>query len=1320
MRQRERGERREKLTLMRQYKRIKSQYPDAILFYRVGDFYETFYEDAKIASKVLGIALTSRDKDDETGEPVPLAGVPHHALETYLYRMVKAGYKVAICEQVEDPKKARGVVKREVVRVVTPGTLFELEALEHKENNYLVALCEHKGIYGLANVDLSTGEFSVTEIEEEDKLISEMLRLNPSELLIPEGFNPGLLERIEEELSPAVNRLPPWQFDPETARSELLNHFEVFSLEGFGCEGREAAISAAGALIQYLKETQKQKVQHILSLKFYSIQDYMLLDAETQRNLELIRSIRDGSTKGTLLEVLDETVTPMGGRRLRQIILRPLLNPDQINARLDAVQELYENMILRDEIRELLKEMRDIERLMAKVDLGSANARDLLALRDSLRVIPQLREKLEGCRSSLLQTLRDELVEVDDIVELIDRAIHEDPPATVKEGGIIKDGYNAELDELRAIVKDVKGWIARLQQKERERTGISSLKIGYNQVFGYYIEVTKANLHLVPPDYIRKQTLVNAERFITPELKEQEAKILNAQERINELEYELFCEVRNRIAESTGRIQRVAAAVAMLDVLANFAHVAAKNNYVRPQVDDGEEIIIRDGRHPVVEKLFTREGFVPNDTYLNCSDRQMYIITGPNMSGKCVAGDTLVFTDRGLVEIKELQPCPMRPDTFAPCWVIVTDGMTKKIADHFYYGGFSRTIKIKTRFGFELEGTPEHRIWVRNPDGTEGWKRLDEIKIGDVVAIPRGMELWGSETEIKSEADKLKGCKRYKLPKELSGDLAYLMGLLVGDGALTYENGFTISAADPAIAEEVRRITSEQFGYEARRKSNGVDLLVSSKQIRTFLRDLGLGYWRADSKRVPSSILRAPRHIVVSFLRGLFDADGYVDNRYGNIELLSASKKLARQVQMLLLNMGIVSSLGEKKVKGKVYYRLEITGENAILFHKEIGFKSPRKKARGKLSSGIRRPNIGIPHLENALELVRRRIVARENKSISLKKAKSISSIFHTYIPNRRNISYRKLVELVSYCLANGVECDELLELVERSYLYLEVVEVKEGYGEVYDLSVPDGHSFVANGFINHNSTYLRQVALICLMAQIGSFVPASSAKIGVVDRIFTRVGASDSLATGQSTFLVEMNETANILNNATRKSLIILDEIGRGTSTFDGISIAWAVAEYILKRIGAKTLFATHYHELTELAKSFKNVKNYNVAVLDDGERIVFLRKVVEGATDKSYGIHVAKLAGLPQEVIERAKRILEVLESHDISVEARRTAPRIRRPSRPLKADALQLTLFSPKPNPIIEELKKLDLDNMTPIQALNKLYELKLKAEKEGWRK
>ena len=871
--------------LMQQYKDIKSEYQDAILFCRVGDFYETYYEDAEIASRTLDIVLTARDKTSEWG-PVPMAGVPYHAIDSYLYKMVKSGYKVAICEQMEDPKEAKGLLKREVIRVITPGTITDPNVLERKANNYLVSISQRNKNYGIAHVDLSTGEFSVTELDSETKLLSEITRLFPAECLLAEGFEETeLVEMIESSINPVVNRLPDWRFDLDTGRDELLNHFHILSLDGFGCENMPAAISAAGALIHYLNETQKQELQHILSINTYTISDFMILDSDTQRNLELTRSIRDGSEKGTLLSILDETLTPMGGRKLRQCILQPLLKVSHINSRLNAVEDLYNKVLLQEELREKLSKIYDMERLVTRASLGTANARDLLTLKDSIRLIPPIKETIEGCESTLMNILNEQLEPLTDLADLIEHSIQPDPPVTIREGRIIKDGYNEKLDELRSITTAGKDWIANLQQQERERTGISSLKIGYNQVFGYYIEVTKANIDNVPEDYNRKQTLTNAERFITPDLKEQEAKILTAQESINDLEYQLFGEIRDKIASETERIQKAASIIAVLDVLAALAYVTAKYNYVKPIIEDGDEIIIKDGRHPVVERLFTREGFVPNDTQLDCEDQQMHIITGPNMSGK---------------------------------------------------------------------------------------------------------------------------------------------------------------------------------------------------------------------------------------------------------------------------------------------------------------------------------------------------------------------------------------------------------------------------------------------------STVLRQVALITLMAQMGSFVPASAAKIGLVDRIFTRVGASDYLVMGQSTFLVEMNETANILNNATQKSLILLDEIGRGTSTFDGLSIAWAVAEYILdkKKIGSKTLFATHYHELIELENKYKGVKNYNVAVHEDGERIVFLRKVVEGGTDESYGIHVARLAGLPQQVIQRANQILSILEEHNISVDEKSTPkPKRRTAKNTFRDDSLQLSLFTPQPHPAVEELKSIDLNNMTPLDALNKLHDLKSKAEKNS---
>ena len=884
-------------SMMELYRQVKKQHEDAILLCRVGDFYEAFYEDAELISKLLEIALTKRSHKNQKTPPPPMAGIPHHALDSYLYKLVSAGHKVAILDQTEDAKVARDenrLVKRDVVRIVTPGTVTDPKVLEHKTNNFLVSIYQQKETYGIAVADLSTGEFKVTELTDRSRLLAEIHRFSPKEFLFSETFeDEELIEQLKIEQKAVINYLPDWRFDHDSARTELLEHFQTVSLDGFGCEQLPTAIRAAGALIYYLHDTQKQEVQHIISLHTYTLSDYMVLDADTQRNLELTASIRDGSTKGTLLEVLDQTVTSMGGRKLRQCLLQPLLNENEIQERLDAVEELKTEINRQEELREALGNMSDIERLITRISLGSVNGRDLHSLKDSLTLLPDVKVQLDSCSSQLLTELNTELNPMTPLVELIENGIHPDPPATIREGGVINDGYNAELDELRQIVGQGRDWMAALQEEERKRSGIASLKIGFNQVFGYFIEVTKPNLNLVPEHYIRKQTLRNAERFITPELKEQEAKVLNAEDRIQTLEYDLFCEIRDQVAEHTEEIQKIASVIAMIDVIASFAFCASRYNYIKPTVVDSEEIIIRDGRHPVVEQLNIQEGFVPNDTNLNCDDEQLHIITGPNMSGK---------------------------------------------------------------------------------------------------------------------------------------------------------------------------------------------------------------------------------------------------------------------------------------------------------------------------------------------------------------------------------------------------------------------------------------------------STYLRQTALIVLMSQIGCFVPASAAKIGLVDRIFTRVGATDNLVMGQSTFLVEMNETANILNNATRKSLIILDEVGRGTSTFDGLSIAWAVSEYLLdeKKIGAKTLFATHYHELVEMASKYKRVKNYNVAVHEDGQKVTFLRKVVQGGADQSYGIHVARLAGLPNAVISRAQQILEVLEQHNLSVEAgnetekpQKTTQKMPRPKRQitrktLQSDSLQMALFTPKTHPLVEELRQLELSQITPLDAVNLLYDLKSKAE------
>ena len=885
------------LSMMELYKHVKKQHEDAILLCRVGDFYEAFFEDAELIARLLEIALTTRSHKNQKSPPPPMAGIPHHALDSYLYKLVKAGHKVAILEQTEDAKVARDenrLVKRDVVRIVTPGTVTDPKVLEHKQNNYLISIYLNKDVYGVAVADLSTGEFLVTELTDPSRLWAEVHRFAPKECLFSESFEDAeMFDRLKTELKATLNSLPDWRFDYDTARTELLEHFQTISLDGFGCEHLHTAISAAGALIYYLNETQKQEVEHIVSLHTYTLSDFMVLDADTQRNLELTTSIRDGSTKGTLLEVLDQTMTAMGGRKMRQCLLQPLLDEKEIAERLNAVDELKTQIGLQEELREALGQMYDIERLISRISLGSVNGRDLHSLKDSLCLIPNVKAQLQNCRSALLVSFNNTLDPLPELVELIEDGIHPNPPTTIREGGVICDGYNEELDDLRQIVGQGKEWIAAMEAEERKRSGIQSLKIGFNQVFGYYIDVTKPNLSMVPEHYIRKQTLRNSERFITPELKEQEAKVLNAEDRIQTLEYELFCQIRDEVSKYTETVQKIGAALAMIDVLANFAYIASKYNYVKPTVAAVDEIVIRDGRHPVVEQLFTQEGFVPNDTLLNCDDEQLHIITGPNMSGK---------------------------------------------------------------------------------------------------------------------------------------------------------------------------------------------------------------------------------------------------------------------------------------------------------------------------------------------------------------------------------------------------------------------------------------------------STYLRQTALIVLMAQLGCFVPAAAAKIGLVDRIFTRVGASDNLVMGQSTFLVEMNETANILNNATRNSLVIFDEVGRGTSTFDGLSIAWAVSEYLLdeKRMGAKTLFATHYHELVELAGKYKRAKNYNVAVHEDGQKVTFLRKVVPGGADQSYGIHVARLAGLPQAVITRAQQILTVLEQYNLSVEADGATgqppkghPTMPKPHRrisrkTMQSDAMQMALFTPKTHPLVEEIRRLELTQVTPLDAVNILYDLKAKAE------
>ena len=871
--------------MMKQYMQTKEEYKDCILFYRLGDFYEMFFDDALTASKELEITLTGKNCGLE--ERAPMCGIPYHAVDSYLNRLVSKGYKVAICEQVEDPKTAKGIVKREVIRVVTPGTNLDTQGLDETKNNYIMCIVYMADRYGLSVADVTTGEYLVTELDSQTKLMDELYKFMPSEIVCNEAFYmSGLdLDDLKNRLHMAIYSLEAWYFDDALCRETLQEHFKVASLEGIGLSDYECGMIASGALLKYLEETQKNSLSHMSRLTRYATGNYMVLDSATRRNLELVETLREKQKRGSLLWVLDKTKTAMGARTLRKYVEQPLIDKKSIVKRLDAVAELKDNAICREEIREYLNPVYDLERLVGKITYQSANPRDLIAFQSSLSMLPSVKCILKDMESDLLKEIYEELDPLEELCDLVGRAIQEEPPLAMKEGGIIKDGYNEEVDRLRKAKSEGKNWLADLETKEREKTGIKNLRIRYNKVFGYYLEVTNSFKDLVPDYYTRKQTLANAERYIIPELKELEDTILGAEDKLCALEYELYCEVRNTIAAELTRIQRTAKAVAKLDVIASLALVAERNNYVRPKINEKGVIDIRDGRHPVVEKMIPNDMFIANDTYLDDKKQRISIITGPNMAGK---------------------------------------------------------------------------------------------------------------------------------------------------------------------------------------------------------------------------------------------------------------------------------------------------------------------------------------------------------------------------------------------------------------------------------------------------STYMRQAALIVLMAQLGSFVPASSANIELVDRIFTRVGASDDLASGQSTFMVEMNEVANILRNATSKSLLILDEIGRGTSTFDGLSIAWAVVEYISnsKLLGAKTLFATHYHELTELEGKISNVNNYCIAVKEKGDDIVFLRKIVKGGADKSYGIQVAKLAGVPDPVINRAKEIVEELVTaditgkvKDIAVQGSETKKKTQK-----KLDEVDLTQFSlfdtVKDDDVLNELKELDISHMTPMDAMNKLYQLQNK--------
>ena len=878
--------------MMQKYMETKEEYPDCILFYRLGDFYEMFFEDAMTASKELELTLTGKNCGLE--ERAPMCGVPHHAVDTYLNRLVSKGYKVAICEQMEDPKTVKGLVKREVTRVVTPGTNLNVSALDEGKNNYIMCIVYLSDRYGIAIADVTTGDFYVTEVDTDRKLIDEISKFAPSEIVCNEAFFVSGIdfEELRHRLNIVISSLENWYFDDELCKRTISEHFHAATMEGLGLKDFPCGVVSSGALLKYLLETQKTDLTHISHIQSYTTGKFMIIDSSTRRNLELVETLREKNKRGSLLWVLDKTKTAMGARTLRGYLEQPLIEKDEITARQAAIRELNQNAISREEIREYLNPVYDLERLIGRIIYKTANPRDFIAFKSSLSMLPYIKNLLEDFSSPLLGEICEELDPLEDLYSLIDASIVDEPPLNIREGGIIKDGYREEVDKFRHAKTEGKNWLADLEAREKEATGIKNLKVRYNKVFGYYLEVTNSFKDMVPDYYMRKQTLTNAERFITPELKELEDMILGAEDKLTSLEYDLFCEIREHLAGEVIRIQKTAKAIAKLDVFASLALVAERNNYVCPKINEKGVIDIKGGRHPVVEKMIDHDLFIANDTYLDCHKNRVSIITGPNMAGK---------------------------------------------------------------------------------------------------------------------------------------------------------------------------------------------------------------------------------------------------------------------------------------------------------------------------------------------------------------------------------------------------------------------------------------------------STYMRQTALIVLMAQIGSFVPAFSANIGIVDRIFTRVGASDDLASGQSTFMVEMTEVANILRNATADSLIILDEIGRGTSTFDGLSIAWSVVEHVCnpKILGAKTLFATHYHELTELEGTLDGVNNYCIAVNEKGDDIVFLRKIIKGGADKSYGIQVAKLAGVPDPVIERAKEILQELIDNDISVKAKEIAEEIRAKSKQKvrqkkydEVDLEQMSLFDTVKNEdIIDELREIDITNLTPMDALNTIYRLQNKI-KNRW--
>ncbi len=937
-------------------------------------------------------------------------------------------------------------------------------------------------------------------------------------------------------------------------------------------------------MLQYARETQRTQLPHVQGVHWERREDSILLDVASRRNLELDSRII-GRREHTLVNIMDECATPMGGRLLRRWLHRPLRDIHVLQARHHAIGILLEWQCV-DVLYQQLRAVGDIERILARVALKSARPRDLSQLCSALGTLPNLQQQLKQFNNPHLQNLAQKIGAFPQLHALLSTAIVEKPPQLLRDGGVIAPGYDQALDELRGLSQNADEYLKNLENTERESTGITNLKVGFNKVHGYYIEVSRIHADKVPPHYIRRQTLKAVERYITEELKGFEDKVLSANERALNREKYLYDLLLDKLLESLYDLQASSAALAELDVLNNFAERADTLKFYPPEFTDKGCIQIIEGRHPVVEAV-QDEPFIPNDLQLDGQQR-MLILTSANMAGKCISVNDLVLTSKGIVPLKHLMPSAAEIDRFealeAVTQVKSLYGFTQ--ASHFYYGGQQKTVKIQTQHGFTLEGTPEHRILVRCSDGSEGWRRLDELTGDEACAIDHQLELWGDCLKIDTMLALPHIKKHYTLPTSMTRDLAYLLGLLVNDGNFSLKNCLSLTIVDSFISEEFRRIMQDVFGYTVKVRMMQTEHPIYSSQICAFLTHLGLG-----TDHIPKSILQAPRHIVIAFLQGLYDIGGYIN--HGKIRLSTFSHHLAQEVQMCLLNLGILSAI--------------IT-------------KNP------------------------------------------------------TYV----------------ICISNAFRAKVG---ITNKYFYDKISSIEAGEAEVADLSVPEGHAFVANGFVNHNSTYMRQTALIVLLAHIGSFVPAQQAIIGPIDGIFTRIGASDDLTGGRSTFMVEMTETANILHNATHNSLVLMDEIGRGTSTFDGLSLAWACAEYLADKVGAYTLFATHYFELTRLPEMFHSIANAHLDAVEQGDKLIFMHTVKEGPANKSYGLQVALLAGVPKNVVDQARIRLKQLEAQQAT------------------SQQIELTLPPPSaPHPIISKIKELSPEDMTPKQALEMIYQLK----------